>query len=288
MVILIIITAFVGVLGCKPQPQSPTPLTAGEVFTAASERIVEIKCGNEVGSGFIISAADGYATAVTCYHLVDGEAEESVRAYGGEWIDEVEFVAYDNRFDTAFLRFACDKTLTVLDANARAKTGETVYAVGNALGEGVCIVDGIVSVSEEVATIEARKFPVVRVTAPFNPGMSGGIVLNEFGGTLGMAVGRREQFNGSMVNGVSYALPYSVIYALYSKASSVGTDKKIRYADIEFTSDGATLNGVSLTVANGAVCAEGVTRINGVELSKITSLSELACVVIAQEQAVLA
>ena len=280
LTILSIITVFAFVFGCKPEQNPPTPLSGAEVFKLAEERVVEVKCGNEVGTGFIVSAKDGYATAVTCYHVVDGAGEESVRPSGGEWISEVDFLAYDDAFDVAFLRFACDKEIELPSALRVREEGTPVYAVGNAMGEGSCITDGIVSVSEEIATVGVRALPVTRVTAALNPGMSGGMVLDEYGALVGMAVGRKTVHNDGFVDSVGYVLPAVIINALYGRLDGVGSDRAIVHSSITYGKDSATVEGKTFVLKNGVLSADGVASVNGTAIEKIGSIAELTAVAV--------
>ena len=95
--------------------------------------------------------------------------------------------------------------------------GEKVYAVGNALGAGISVVSGSVSVEAEYTRMakidneaESVDMLVMRVDAPANHGNSGGGLFDAQGRFLGLIDGGKEvSFGNSSVPiaGFGYALP---------------------------------------------------------------------------------
>lgn len=84
------------------------------------------------------------------------------------------------------------------------ETGEKVYVIGNSRGQGICILDGIVSDSERI--IGRDKF--IMFSAPIVHGNSGGPVFNGDGEVIGIATLGRED-----ALAMNYAIPVSAVNA---------------------------------------------------------------------------
>lgn len=106
--------------------------------------------------------------------------------------------------------------------------GMSCYAIGNAMGEGISATQGIISVVRENIEIpdveDSRNANVqmraIRTSCQINGGNSGGGLYSNNGKLIGVVNSRREYqstSNMSEVNGVGYAIPISVAYAIYNK-----------------------------------------------------------------------
>ena len=82
------------------------------------------------------------------------------------------------------------------------ETGEKIYAIGNSKGQGICILDGIVSDSERI--IGSDKF--IMFSAPIVHGNSGGPIFNGNGEVIGIATLGRED-----ALAMNYAIPVSAV-----------------------------------------------------------------------------
>lgn len=97
--------------------------------------------------------------------------------------------------------------------------GETVYAIGNASGEGMSASSGIVSMDSEhidvnLSDIDSRasnSYRVLRTTAPINHGNSGGGLYNTSGKLVGIVNAKDE---ASDVDNMGYALPANMVRRL--------------------------------------------------------------------------
>lgn len=99
-----------------------------------------------------------------------------------------------------FVVFSADASPAAVLATASApQLDEPVFAVGNALGEGVVIRDGL----HTSMTPEAQdgKWKWLRYSAATSPGNSGGPLLNSAGQVIGVVIGKSESEN------LNYALP---------------------------------------------------------------------------------
>lgn len=154
------------------------------------------------GTGFIISA-DGII--VTNKHVVEDEqASYSVILANGKKYD-AQVLGRDAFNDLAVIKIN-EKNLPTLKLgdSGKVKIGETVVAIGNALGEySNTVTTGIVSgLGREIEAgngFSSEKLEgVIQTDAAINPGNSGGPLLNLYGQVIGIntAVNREGQLIG--------------------------------------------------------------------------------------------
>lgn len=159
------------------------------------------------GSGFLVTE-DGYV--VTNAHVVsDTEADYTV-FLNDETEFEAEVVATDTLLDIAVLKIDGDDFpyLEFGDSDA-LQVGQTVVAIGNALGEfrntvSVGVVSGLsrdLTASSGSGESE-RLIDVIQTDAAVNPGNSGGPLLDLSGKVIGVNVA--TSLNGE---NISFALP---------------------------------------------------------------------------------
>ncbi len=103
------------------------------------------------------------------------------------------------------------KTHQVLEASTEFRLDEPVFAVGNALGEGVIIRDGLLtSLTPED---QDGRWKWLRYSAATSPGNSGGPLLNAAGKVIGVVIGKSQGEN------LNYALPMEHVNAATGVAS---------------------------------------------------------------------
>ncbi len=198
-------------------------VTASPAPTGAATDIYELACRQVVGihtelpasllqsrstvsgSGFVISA-DGYL--LTNYHVV----EYAVR--GGYPLTVVfsdgtvlpgTIVGYEDDEDIAVVKVdAAD--LEPVTFCGTLRVGETVYAVGNPLGElSYTMTRGIVSaLDRDITTSDRITLSVFQFDAAVNEGNSGGPVYNEAGQVLGIVTAK---YGSLGVEGIGFAIP---------------------------------------------------------------------------------
>jgi serine protease Do len=142
------------------------------------------------GTGFIISA-DGYV--VTNKHVVaDMEAEYTVLT-NDEKKYPAKVLARDPLNDLAVLKIEAKNLATLeLGDSSKLKPGQTVVAIGNALGEFRNTVStGVISGLSRSITAGGAGFSenltgVIQTDASINPGNSGGPLLNIAGQVIGI------------------------------------------------------------------------------------------------------
>jgi len=143
------------------------------------------------GTGFIVSA-DGYI--VTNKHVVEDKSAEYTVLMNDENKYEAKVVARDPVNDLAILKIKAKNLPTVeLGDSDSLKVGQTVIAIGNALGEFRNTVSvGVVSGLARSITAGGSQFGgehlsgVIQTDASINPGNSGGPLLNIMGQVIGI------------------------------------------------------------------------------------------------------
>ena len=141
--------------------------------------------------------------------------------YSGQTIrsEDVTLIAGDNtNTDLAVLKVTGSDELRESDAvaatMAEASVGETVYAIGNANGEGTSVTKGVVSVLSEEITVTAADnyssvtFNALRTDAAVNQGNSGGGLFNARGELVGIVSARQlTSSTGVDIDGFGFAIP---------------------------------------------------------------------------------
>ncbi|HBE04025.1 MAG: hypothetical protein A2096_06845 [Spirochaetes bacterium GWF1_41_5] len=145
---------------------------------------------------------------ITAAHVLDLEILTSfsnifIRSSKGE-IFTVNFIErYSKNRDFAVFTIKEDRTNTTLGFNLTPEINSTVYAVGNALGEGIVIRDGLLT--SETPEEESGAWKWLRFSAAASPGNSGGPLLDQSGKVIGVVLRKSENEN------LNYALRLSEI-----------------------------------------------------------------------------
>lgn len=206
----------------KQKKATPAPsdiLDAPEIYRRNRNSVVELTAdkGDCVGSGTGMVLPGGYV--LTNAHVVfSKEKENAIRVQAA---DSLIGVTADKRrfaFDIVYADVRRDMALIVSDdlaapaitfADGDVTIGEKVYAIGNSKGQGICILDGIVSDRERF--ISGERY--IMYSAPTVGGNSGGPLFNAHGEVIGMVT--LGQKDGSLMN---YAIPTPVLKAFLREA----------------------------------------------------------------------
>ena len=167
------------------------------------------------GSGFVIST-DGYI--MTNYHVISYAVryggELTVMFEDGTSINAEKIVGYSEENDVAVIKIdASDLTLNpvVFGDSDALQVGETVYAIGNPLGElTYSMTPGIVSALDRVITTQDedtgsyKSINMFQISAAVNSGNSGGPVYNSNGEVVGIVTAK---YSDEGVEGLGFAIP---------------------------------------------------------------------------------
>ena len=206
--------------GEEAEQTNNAPLSATEIFKKNKKFVVEIQADfglvSSRGTGIIIG--DGYILSNA--HVVFDKKSDRGVAYAADEIlckdasqnvYELDLIYADIKKDMVLLHSDELSADGVTFCAKEVETGEKIYAIGNSKGQGICILDGIVSDSERL--IGSDKF--IMFSAPIVHGNSGGPVFNGSGEVIGIATLGRED-----ALAMNYAIPVSAVNAFIEQAKS--------------------------------------------------------------------
>jgi serine protease Do len=159
-----------------------------------------------LGTAFFIDQA-GYA--LTNYHVIASEVDPTYKGYSHMSIKPADspedrigakVIGYDRLLDLAVIKIDAvpEYVFSFSDASALL-SGQKIYAIGSPAGLENTVTSGIVSA-------KGRKLlqtgDVIQIDAALNPGNSGGPLLDESGGVVGIVFAGMPQFPG-----LNFAIP---------------------------------------------------------------------------------
>ncbi len=247
------------------------------------------------GSGFIISA-DGYI--LTNFHVIEDAAkggyEISVFTHdGSEYIASIVGFEADN--DVAVLKIEAENLSAVNLGNSDSMAvGDTVFAVGNPLGElEYTMTSGMVSaLDRDISTYDSdtgtyTSINMFQIDAAVNSGNSGGPVYDHSGRVIGIVTAK---YSDSGVEGLGFAVPINDAVAIAEDLITKGYVSGKAYMGIKADTLPASVSqyyglpaGAYVTEVEPGSCAEKaglevgdiITAMDGV---RITSDDELTSV----------
>lgn len=185
------------------------------------------------GTGIIVGKNDTELLIVTNAHVVDNVSnlkcvfvdDHSVSATvkGSKSDQDIAVVAVslsDIPSDTiskiAIAELADSDTIAV---------GQQVVAIGNALGEGQSVTNGIISALDRSITVNNVTFSgLIMTNAAINSGNSGGALLNASGKVIAINFAKTSSDG---VEGMAYSIPVSNVKELISSLMSKQTRQKV-------------------------------------------------------------
>ncbi|HEX3568040.1 MAG TPA: trypsin-like peptidase domain-containing protein [Acidimicrobiales bacterium] len=179
-------------------------LTADPAAVAAHVRasVYTINTPEGLGTGWVVSSANGSSSLVTDYHVVD-----SVWTASGAKTVQVDqnstnltgtITKVDEGDDLALITVKASLT-PLVRATVSAMIGDEVLVVGSPLGLSGTVANGIVS---------SFRNGLIQFSAPISPGDSGGPVVNTTGQVIGVA---ESKLVGTGVEGLSFAIPVATV-----------------------------------------------------------------------------
>lgn len=165
------------------------------------------------GSGIIIAENGEELLIATNHHVVAGATKLEVNFIDGS-IAEAQIKGTDADMDLAVIAIPLNKledttknaiVIAQMGDSDALKLGESVIAIGNALGYGQSVTAGYVSALDREVTMQDGSVGVfIQTDAAINPGNSGGALLNVKGEVIGI---NSSKIGGSYVEGMGYAIP---------------------------------------------------------------------------------
>ncbi|MBC2732824.1 MAG: trypsin-like serine protease [Desulfobacteraceae bacterium] len=163
---------------------------------------------HSTGSGFFVSG-DGYI--LTNYHVIKGASEIRISSFESP----LKLMGVDNLNDLALLKINQTEKYCCVFCNFH-ELGENVVVAGypyqGILSDSLNITEGIVSGLSGVGN-DSR---FLQITAPLQPGNSGGPLINQKGNVVGVVTAKLNalemvKYTGSIPENVNFALKSSII-----------------------------------------------------------------------------
>jgi serine protease Do len=242
----------------------------------------EQKVEQDIGTGFVITA-DGLI--VTNKHVVSDTSAKYKVIIGKDDVQEVKEIYRDPESDLAILKI--DKkglTPVVMADSDKLKVGQTVIAIGTALGEfRSTVTRGVISGlgrginAGSIYGGDSEKLDnVIQTDAAINPGNSGGPLVNSSGQVIGVNVAVSQSGQN-----IGFALPINLVKNSINNFKNTGEFER-PYAGVSYqmiSKQAALLNEVPMgayvqgvivdSPAEKAGIKEGdiITEIDGLKLS---------------------
>lgn len=185
------------------------------------------------GTGIIVGKNDTELLIVTNAHVVDNVSnlkcvfvdDQSVSAtVKGSKSDQDIAVAAVSLSDIPSDTISKIAIAELADSDTIA-VGQQVVAIGNALGEGQSVTNGIISALDRSITVNNVTFSgLIMTNAAINSGNSGGALLNASGKVIAINFAKTSSDG---VEGMAYSIPVSNVKELISSLMSKQTRQKV-------------------------------------------------------------
>lgn len=262
--------------------------------------------GSGSGSGIIVGQNDTELLLVSNYHVVESPEELTVQFVDGTQA-QAQIKGMDADKDLAVIAVQLSDisgdtmeqiSIARMGNSDALSLGESVIAIGNALGYGQSVTTGVVSALDRPIAASTVQTNVqedteintfIQTNAAINPGNSGGALLNMRGEVIGIT---SNKIGGNAVEGMGYAIPISdaepIIEKLMTRETRLKVDEEkkgyLGITGLDVASEYSQLydapRGVyvsSVTEGSGADEA-GLVRgdiITAIDDEEITSMTEL-------------
>lgn len=250
--------------------------------------------GEGAGSGVIFYSDDEKIAIVTNNHVIE-DATEVYATINDTTSVQAKVVGTKSDSDLAVLTISWDDlraagidevTVATFGDSDSLEVGESVIAIGNAMGLGLSATDGIVSVKNQTISVDNNTLNVIQTSAAINSGNSGGALVNSRGEVIGI---NTAKYNSSMAEGMGYAIPSNEVISVAQDLLEDGTvtTPYIGIMGTSITSENASLYKLPVgaliveVTENGPAAKAGIqagdiiTEFNGKTVMDMESLTEL-------------
>ena len=206
-----------------------------------------------LGSGVIVSN-DGFI--LTNHHVIDG-AEQIRVALNDNRLFDARVVGSDPPSDLALLKIdAGNLPLLTLGDSDRVRVGDVVLAVGNPLGIGQTVTEGIISAKGRQTGLSNGSFEdFLQTDASINQGNSGGALVNMSAELIGINSQILSPSGGSI--GIGFAIPSNMARSVMEDLKRTG---KVRRGQL----------GIVVQELNSETAASlGIRETKGVVVSQV-------------------
>lgn len=177
------------------------------------------------GSGIIYKDDDDKVYIITNNHVVSGAKNVTVSLdddtqlpahYVGSNFESDLAVIYFNKSDEN-LDEKFSYKIAKFGESSNVEVGDSVIAIGNALGEGKTATLGIISATNKIITVKGVKLNVLQTDAAINPGNSGGALINIKGEVIGVNTAKLSHLG---IEGMGYSLKSTEVMEIAEKIVS--------------------------------------------------------------------
>ena len=167
------------------------------------------------GTGVIIGENDTELLIVTNHHVAE-DAEQIDITFVDDTTVQAHVKGMDADMDLAVLSVALKDiseetkskiAIAKIGDSDSLKLGQPAVVIGNALGYGISVTDGVISaLNREMTTEDGNTGTFIQTDAAINHGNSGGALVNIKGELIGIV---SSKLQGTSVEGMGYAIPIS-------------------------------------------------------------------------------
>ena len=182
------------------------------------------------GTGVIVGQNDTELLIATNNHVSKDSTKLEITFVDGTTAT-AKVKGADAGMDLAVLTVALDElsketkeaiVVAQLGDSDSLKLGQPAVVIGNALGIGISVTDGIISgLNREMTTEDGKTGTFIQTDAAVNHGNSGGALLNIKGEVIGIV---SNKIDGESVEGMGYAIPISAASPIIAELSVVRTE----------------------------------------------------------------
>ena len=212
-------------------PPDPPQLTTSDLIDSALKSVVTLTGNTSQGSGFLFQDSQ---TIVTNLHVVENQKNMTARFDSGQTVEISGWTAMAPEYDLVILHLAYPvprQPLSTISKNI--KSGMRIFAIGAPAGLGFTVTDGLVSATRngrELAKVlgalgvtkngKSANSKWVQFSAPISSGNSGGPLMLETGGVVGVntCVLSRDK-ESTVVQNINFAIHIDHALEIYKKRS---------------------------------------------------------------------
>jgi len=188
------------------------------------------------GSGFIFAQDDEYVFIATNHHVIANTTSVTISLDDNERVP-ARVIGSEQDFDLAVLAVSKEDleekgvpfTIAVLGCSDTMRMGDSVVAIGNAMGAGQTVTKGIISAVNLQITVHDQNtnssltLDVLQTDAAVNQGNSGGPLINQNGDVIGIVTAK---LFGHGIEGMGYVLPINDIRDLLIELKTLGSERR--------------------------------------------------------------
>lgn len=250
-------------------------------------------------SGVIYAQAENELFIITNHHVIEGAENLTVSWFDGT-TSPAEVVGSSKTNEIALLKVNMKDMepitkenikIAVIGDSEKCIVGEGTIAIGNALGYGQTVTDGIISaLNRDVYFSDGTILNMIQTSAAINPGNSGGALLNAKGELIGINSAKYADTN---VEGIGYAIPINKVTEVISnilegnpeettekgvKLGIIGYDITEQMSEIYKMPTGVCIQSLEEnSVASKFKLKSGdiITKVNKIPISSMTQLKSI-------------